>query len=281
MRDFQSVWRALVRRTGIYEDKSSWPLISGDTYRSLCQIKIDSINDFPKIQEVVGFSGKVFVSAGVASQFFEELENVQDSSFKNVDLIIHNGDLIPDYLVFAKWNFKFSSISSVNWLHELQNVYPLPIGLENWDYMRNGVPSDFKLPGQAVRDIDLLVCFSDHTNPVERKAARDATTAVSGVCLASSTLSPRKYRELIKRSKFVLSPPGNGPDCHRTWEALYLGATPIVKSEYWAFHERQLPVVVLESWENLNEALSISTNLPSFKPLDLHTMFLGDFNAEV
>ena len=33
----------------------------------------------------------------------------------------------------------------------------------------------------------------------------------------------RKYRE----SKFVLSPPGNGYDCHRHFEALVLGAIPI------------------------------------------------------
>ena len=36
------------------------------------------------------------------------------------------------------------------------------------------------------------------------------------------------YRQLLLRSKYVLSPPGNGPDCHRTWESIYLGAIPIV-----------------------------------------------------
>ena len=30
------------------------------------------------------------------------------------------------------------------------------------------------------------------------------------------------------RSKFVLSPPGNGFDCHRTYESILLGAVPIV-----------------------------------------------------
>ena len=29
--------------------------------------------------------------------------------------------------------------------------------------------------------------------------------------------------------KFALSPEGNGIDCHRTWECLYLGVIPIVK----------------------------------------------------
>jgi hypothetical protein len=33
----------------------------------------------------------------------------------------------------------------------------------------------------------------------------------------------KKYRE----SRFVLSPPGNGYDCHRHFEAIILGAIPI------------------------------------------------------
>ena len=34
----------------------------------------------------------------------------------------------------------------------------------------------------------------------------------------------------ISKFKFVLSPPGAGIDCHRTWELLYLDCIPIVQS---------------------------------------------------
>ena len=36
----------------------------------------------------------------------------------------------------------------------------------------------------------------------------------------------------LQRSRFVLSPAGNGVDCHRTWEALLMGAVPIVPSGF-------------------------------------------------
>ena len=38
------------------------------------------------------------------------------------------------------------------------------------------------------------------------------------------------YYHLINKYKFILSPSGAGPDCHRTWEALYMGCIPIVIS---------------------------------------------------
>ena len=41
-------------------------------------------------------------------------------------------------------------------------------------------------------------------------------------------MSPEQYRQAVSESMFVLSPPGRGLDCHRTWEAIYLGALPVV-----------------------------------------------------
>lgn len=48
---------------------------------------------------------------------------------------------------------------------------------------------------------------------------------------------------------FILSPPGNGLDCHRTWEALILGSVPIVISDP-AFNPvfDDLPVVLVDSY---------------------------------
>jgi hypothetical protein len=62
--------------------------------------------------------------------------------------------------------------------------------------------------------------------------------------------------------QFVLSPPGNGYDCHRTWEALALGAVPILfKAEKVMSSGSSkanelfegLPVVMVESHEEITE----------------------------
>lgn len=55
--------------------------------------------------------------------------------------------------------------------------------------------------------------------------------------------------EQYAKSQFVASPHGEGLDCYRTWEALALGAIPIVKSSTLDQLYIDLPVVIVESWK--------------------------------
>lgn len=63
-----------------------------------------------------------------------------------------------------------------------------------------------------------------------------------------------RYYSQIASHRFVLSPEGNGIDCYRTWEALYLGAIPIVmvSSAMTAFEG--LPILFTEDYSELSEA---------------------------
>jgi len=56
----------------------------------------------------------------------------------------------------------------------------------------------------------------------------------------------------MAKYKFVLSPPGVGIDCHRTWEALALGCIPIVKSSCIDPVFEGLPVWIVNDWEEAN-----------------------------
>jgi hypothetical protein len=63
---------------------------------------------------------------------------------------------------------------------------------------------------------------------------------------------------------FVLSPHGNGLDCHRTWEALALGCIPIVKSSGLDPLFENLPVWIVHEWSEVTqEAMNCVVN--SFK----------------
>ena len=50
---------------------------------------------------------------------------------------------------------------------------------------------------------------------------------------------------------FVISPPGNGIDCHRIWECLYLGAIPVVKNNIAFSQFSHLPILWIDSWEEV------------------------------
>ena len=60
--------------------------------------------------------------------------------------------------------------------------------------------------------------------------------------------NPQCYT-ILSEYKFILSPPGAGLDCHRTWEALYSGTIPIIISSSINEIFKDLPVVIVSSWD--------------------------------
>jgi hypothetical protein len=58
---------------------------------------------------------------------------------------------------------------------------------------------------------------------------------------------------------FVISPHGNGLDCHRTWEALVLGCIPIVKASSIDCVYENLPVLIVRDWSDITADLLTST----------------------
>ena len=52
--------------------------------------------------------------------------------------------------------------------------------------------------------------------------------------------------------RYIVSPLGQGIDCHRTWEALALGSIPIVRRKPINTMFRSLPVIEVDSWQELN-----------------------------
>jgi hypothetical protein len=95
------------------------------------------------------------------------------------------------------------------------------------------------------RDIPLYVNFKRRN--AERERLWDQFTwaqrepwAVDG--------TPR-YADALGRAKFVLSPPGRGWDCYRTYEAIAMGAIPIVRRQAPISRIVDgLPVLVVDNW---------------------------------
>jgi len=54
---------------------------------------------------------------------------------------------------------------------------------------------------------------------------------------------------------FVASPHGFGLDCHRTWEAMVLGCIPIVKRSKVGVMFEDLPVLAVNSWDEVTPGL--------------------------
>jgi len=58
--------------------------------------------------------------------------------------------------------------------------------------------------------------------------------------------------KLCTEYKFVISPHGNGLDCHRTYEAMALGCIPVVKTSPLDYIYRYMPVIILDDWKDIS-----------------------------
>jgi len=76
----------------------------------------------------------------------------------------------------------------------------------------------------------------------------------------------KRYQSWLNQSQyaFVISPHGNGMDCHRTWEALILGCIPIVKKSQIDILYEDLPVLILNEWSDLTQDL-LNITIEKFK----------------
>ena len=69
---------------------------------------------------------------------------------------------------------------------------------------------------------------------------------------------------IMSKYTFILSPFGNGMDCHRTWEALCLGCIPILKAPGFKQMFENLPVLIVYNWSDVNQEL-LDKTIEEFK----------------
>jgi hypothetical protein len=96
--------------------------------------------------------------------------------------------------------------------------------------------------------------FNKHKQQVwgdDRAAVQRALEGNSDVQFQTSKLRRLELWREKTRYAFVVSPHGNGLDCHRTWESLVLGNIVIVKRSSLDPLYEGLPVVIVDDWQQI------------------------------
>ena len=66
---------------------------------------------------------------------------------------------------------------------------------------------------------------------------------------------PKEFSEFLDelaQHAFVVCPAGNGVDCYRTLEAIYVGCIPIVLNSPTTQYLRDLPILIIDNWNQIN-----------------------------
>lgn len=101
------------------------------------------------------------------------------------------------------------------------------------------------------------------------KYAYDRIDAINKIPKSCVFYEPTKVKRLEtwktqSEYAFVISPHGNGLDCHRTWEAISLGTIPIIKTSQLDPLFDGLPVWIVKDWNQVNES-SMLVKIKDFK----------------
>ena len=133
-------------------------------------------------------------------------------------------------------------------------VRALPIGLENAVLNKNG-RLDLYLNEMTLRPFEsrsrtVLSSFHIETNPAVRAPIAEMLSR-SRHGFDGVRWKLGEYRQQLRDTLFVISPPGNGVDCHRTWEAMALGAVPVVlKSAIASSISDGMPMLLVDDYED-------------------------------
>lgn len=252
---------------------SSFPFISGDSFRASADHVWETKFRFSGIDVQEG--EVVFCESEKADEQF--IDVMRDVS-KPFVLLLGNSDLNQGRNLthlMSQLNPKVA-VFAQNLMEDVNRAEVLPIGLENAWRANFGRVSGFK--AQRRRDSQktfrVMWGFSERTNPPVRSTVAGHLTQIA-VADRQPYLSAADHRKALATYAFVASPPGNGLDTHRTWEAMYLRCVPIVlRSEMTERYAKLgLPVWVVDSYAELS-----AQNEQTLKVL--YQQFLPSFEAE-
>ena len=244
----------------------------GDYYTSMINLDLSILDNF-----ISNFNSKnlplIFVNSDRVKDFFKMVESYE----KEFILVSHNGDT-----TFYEEDIKNKPKCIKRWFGQNINYFnndeiiSLPIGLERgfWSKQRYGLDgfkhkminenSNLKIEKHNL----LYINFNISTNLEKRGWIPDHFNKFEWVYSRFGGINGNYelYIKECKESKFILCPDGNGIDCHRNWEMLYLGIIPILQESI--FHKtiyNDLPVCFVKEWtditeEFLNKEYEIITN---------------------
>ena len=242
-------------------------VIQGERFQDLCKTQIskmehkqfesnmDSIDidnfdftDFDNSELVYCNVGLVNETKPVLaeSKLYEKLK-----LFKNpFKLILHNSDDS-----FEKEHLKYFNIPNCKKVYS-QNVNVvdsrvefLPIGIANhfWKWGKSQIVDE--VIQEEIDKTDFVYAwFQERDNRVDcyDNVRREGIPIVK-------SMEYKDYLRKLKTYKYCISPEGNGIDCYRTWEALYMKTIPICKRSVLVEHfAKTFPIYIVDDWKDLD-----------------------------
>jgi hypothetical protein len=230
----------------------SYPYVTGMGFRNRCHLIFD---EFLKEQSSqISTEGQVvFVKSDFIQTFFSEiLPTIQH----RIKIVTHNSAIGIDNRFLEFLNHP----KILKWYAQNANVYhpklqSIPLGLANRRWVHGNVDELEEVNQEEIeRDALVYMNFDINTNKGKRAEVYNLFRHQDYVFYADSKPF-REYLRDLKSSKYSLSPPGAGIDCHRIWESVSVGTVPIVERCHNISFYEDAPIMIVDDWNSITEEL--------------------------
>lgn len=223
-------------------------MICGHHFKSLCDASINKYGVTQNLTQNRFFSEPlVFIKT-------DHIPHVINSVLEQpVRIMTHNGDRCID----SRHSDILEHPNLIHWYAQNINIKhvklsSIPIGIANPQWLHGDQKAIKRTISKNNKKTNLVhAAFALHTNPTERHKCLGWVER-NGFELRDK-LPFETYLNDLSRSMFAVSPNGNGIDCHRTWESLYLKTTPIVTRSVNTEQYSHLPMIVIDSWDDMGD----------------------------
>lgn len=226
--------------------------VKGDWFRSIANHVYDE-TDISLNPTEVAYADIVFVKGDKMEAFFS---NIHPHIQCRYILIVHNSDAdcpgqFESYLQDDKIIKWFGQNPTV--MHH-EKFIPIPIGVANWYVHNHGNYVNFDHFWLKKHDKKYLLGYNfyEGTYVLERRPLL-RMLASCGYAQALFAGKHIDYLTKMSQTQFIVSPRGNGLDCHRTWEAFIVGTVPIVTSSCLDELLEELPVLIINDWSEISK----------------------------
>jgi hypothetical protein len=241
--------------------------ISGEKITSLCDVCIYDKKYLETYKNIRKHCKNVIYDNSIVDDNIKRLINNSKSFFVKSDHLDYFQDIIMPHInllfilvshnsdqIVGQHKTILSNPLLLKWYGQNilcgEKTIGIPIGLENtqwngWDYN-----TCIKYKNNTKTNL-LYFNFSFNNNPIREN--------IHQLLIKKGFIENKKYTwdlyiENMSKYKFCLSPPGNGIDCHRHWESIYVGCIPIVlKNDIIYKHFKDLPILFVENYDIITE----------------------------
>ena len=229
--------------------------------------KDESLIVYKNTEIILEENDVIFCHSSFINELFYLLKKVK--TLRNIKLVTSQSDVSITKKLFSKKPNCISEWYSINIDYKHPNLIPIPLGIANDYSPKNLRYIDFlHFKQRSTELVDKIYCnFNPTTNNKERLGIYKLFEEDPLFKFEKATLSINAYINKLSEFKFVLAPCGNGFDTHRLWEALYVGAIPIIREHETYSHLDKRNVLIVEEYSKINQDL-LTKFIEKYNPID-------------